>query len=261
MRTPMGLDSAVEFIKSQSHPPRREPGAVPIHRPTITISRQAGTGAHVLAAELVARLQPRAPRRSPPWTAFDRELVDKVLEDHDLPRRLAAYMPEDRVSEISDLMDELFGLHPPSWLLVRKTADTILHLAELGHVIVIGRGANVVTARLEHAFHVRLVGSLEARIEREREYRGLDPDAAAAYVHEQDLRRKRYLKKYYGKDIDDPLLYDLVINVDRVPHEEAARIVAEAVAPTPAELEPVGGRRGEHPGGAPPPRHLSATAR
>jgi hypothetical protein len=77
---------------------------------------------------------------------FDRNLVDKVLEDHDLPAQLARFMPEDRASELSNIMDGLFGLHPHSETLVRKTAETILHLAELGNVVVIGRGSNIVTA-------------------------------------------------------------------------------------------------------------------
>jgi len=38
-------------------------------------------------------------------------------------------------------------------------AETILHLAEQGNVILIGRGANLVTRELQHVFHVRLVGS------------------------------------------------------------------------------------------------------
>ena len=80
--------------------------------------------------------------------------MEKVLEDHSLPNRLARFMPEDRISEISDTMDELFGLHPPSWTLVRQTADTILHLAELGNVIVIGRGAAVITRKLDYVFNV-----------------------------------------------------------------------------------------------------------
>ena len=89
-----------------------------------------------MAQELVGRLQARDPKASPPWTVFDRNLVAEVLQEHHLPERLAGSMPEDRVSEIADTLDELFGLRPSSWTLVRKTADTILHLAEIGNVIV-----------------------------------------------------------------------------------------------------------------------------
>ena len=132
---------------SSSQPPdkRAFPPEKNVRKRAITISRQSGCGAHAVAEKLAAWLQARSPKDAPPWTVFDRNLVEKVLEDHNLPQRLAKFMPEDRVSEMADTMDELFGLHPPSWTLVRQAADTILHLAELGNVILIGRGANVIT--------------------------------------------------------------------------------------------------------------------
>ena len=89
----------------------------------ITISRQAGSGAHVVAESLVAGLQARDPQASPPWTMFDRDLVERVLKDHKLPERLAEFMPEDRVSGIADTIDELLGVHPPGgrWFARRPT--------------------------------------------------------------------------------------------------------------------------------------------
>lgn len=220
---------------------RRESRATRIHRPVITISRQAGSGSHVVAQELVARLQKRDPNASPPWTVFDRNLVERVLQEHDLPERMAEYMPEDRVSRIADTIDELFGLHPSTWTLVRKTADTILRLAEIGNVIVIGRGANILTDRLAFAFHVRLIGSERRRIEHVQDYLHLGPQAAADYVRATDQGRRRYVTKYYGRDIDDPLLYHLVINTDRVPYAEAARMIADAVPVHRSGSRPVAG--------------------
>jgi hypothetical protein len=231
MKASIGVESALSFIKSQSRPPIRRPSGPGHPRRAVMISRQAGAGSHVVAEALVARLSALAPEGSPPWTVFDRNLVEKVLEDHDLPNELARFMPEDRVLEISDTLDGLFGLRPSSWSLVRKTADTILHLAEFGNVVVIGRGANVITSKLDYALHIRLVGSLDRRIEHVREYKHLGRGAAIEYVQDEDVGRKRYVKKYYGQDIDDPLLYDMVINTDRVPYEEASRIIAEAVYP------------------------------
>ena len=35
--------------------------------------------------------------------------------------------------------------------------------------------------------------------------------------------------KYYRKDIDDPLLYHLVVNTDRVTYEETARLIIGAM--------------------------------
>ncbi len=223
-------EHCLEYINAQVQTPREvaPENAVPRWR-AVTISRQAGAGAHVVAEELIAMLQGRVPAGAPPWTIFDRNLVERVLEDHDLPARLAKFMPEDRMSNVSDTLDELFGLHPSTWTLVRKTADTILHLAELGNVVIIGRGANIITKNLDSAFHVRLVGSETKRIEHLRDYKHLSLGAASLYLRDEDLGRRRYVKKYYAEDIDDPILYHLVINTDLLSYGEAARTIAEAV--------------------------------
>ncbi len=230
MSGPIGFDRALEFINSQTQQVRSSAVAAMTHRPVITISRQAGSGSHEVAEQLIALLHASALPDKPPWAVFDRDLVKKVFEDHELPDRLAEVMPEDRVSEMSDTLDQLFGLRPSSWVLVRKTADTILHLAELGNVVIIGRAANVITGTLDHAFHVRLVGSLPDRVEHVMEYAGLSRPQAEGYVRQHDLGRKRYLRKYYGVDIDDPLGYHLVINTDRMSYAEAASTIAGAVA-------------------------------
>jgi cytidylate kinase len=231
MNTEIGLERCLSFINCQMNPPQAPlPGYRNGERPpAITISRQAGSGAHSVAEKLMEMLQARSPAGSCPWAVFDRNLVEKVLEDHHLPNRLAKFMPEDRISELSDTMDELFGLHPPSWTLVRKSAETVLHLAELGSVILIGRAAHIITSRLDNVFHVRLVGSLEVRVRRMQEAHQLSAKKALEMVQKEDLGRKRYLKKYFGKDIDDPLLYHAVLNTDKIPCEEAARLIADAV--------------------------------
>jgi cytidylate kinase len=198
-------------------------------RRAVTISRQTGSGAHSVAEKLAACLQAHTPKDARPWTVFDRNLVEKVLEDHNLPQRLARFMPEDRVSEIANTMDELFGLHPPSWTLVRQTTETILHLAELGNVILIGRGATVITSKLDYVFHVRLVGSLETRIVRIQELHRLDKAAALKLIRREDRGRRRYLKTHFNTDIEDPLLYHLVINTDLVSNENAAQLIADAM--------------------------------
>jgi len=195
----------------------------------VTISRQTGSGAHVVGEELAKHLQAHSPKDAPPWTLFDRNLVEKVLEEHHLPERMAKFLAEDRISELQDTMDELFGLHPPSWTLVRQTADTILHLVELGRVIIIGRGGGIITRNLDYVFHVRLVGSLERRLEYVQEYYKMGKEEALELIQQEDRGRRRYLKKYFDLEIDDPLLYHVVINTDLVPHKLAARMIGDAL--------------------------------
>lgn len=240
MNPQIGLQNCLSFINCQLQPPRypvRAHREVPRRR-AITISRQSGSGGHVVAQKALEILQARTLKDECPWTVFDRNLVEKALEDHHLPKRLARFMPEDRILEISDTMDELFGLHPSSWTLVHKTADTILRLAELGHVIIIGRGANVITSRLDYVFHVRLVGSLEKRVHYMEELNHSTYESALELVRHEDLGRERYLRKYFHKDINDPLLYHLIINTDFVSFDEAATMITQAVEKEPVSAQP-----------------------
>jgi hypothetical protein len=222
------LERCQTFINCQLQPNEGTYSSMHPKR-AVTISRQAGCGAHFIGEKLAGLLQAAGPKDAPPWTVMDRNVVEKALEDHHLPARLAKFMPEDRITEFSDTLDELFGLHPPSWLLVRKTAETILQLAELGNVILIGRGANVITRRMSHVFHVRLIGSVAKRSELLQKFDHLSAKEALALIERQDLGRKRFLRKYFNADIDDPLLYHLVINTDLIPLEMVAGIISHAI--------------------------------
>jgi cytidylate kinase len=198
-------------------------------RASVTISRQTGAGGISVAERLAERLQVYKLPGECPWTVFHKNLVARVLEDHHLPGRLAQFMPEDRVSYIADALEELLGLHPSSWKLIHQTAETILQLAELGSVILVGRGANVITAKLNHVFHVRLVGSMDRRLERVETMHRITGAAARRFINREDAGRKRYLRKYFDRDIDDPQLYHLVINTDWLTIDEAAGLITGAV--------------------------------
>jgi cytidylate kinase len=124
-----------------------------------------------------------------------------------------------------DVIEDLFSLHPPTETLVRRTAETILRLAALGHAILVGRGASVITESLPGMLHIRLGASLEHRVANVMEFEQLDRKAALRRIKQEEGGRRRYLIRYYGKDITDPLLYHFVINTDRVSLPEAVKMV------------------------------------
>jgi cytidylate kinase len=215
------------FISTQVHWP--EGRAEKSGRRAVTISRQAGCGALAVAEILARYLQTHAAGDACPWTVFDRNLIDKVLEDHGLPAYLAKYLPEDRVSEFADIITDVFGVQPSSKTVVQKTAETVLKLAGAGNVILIGRGANMVTARSPQVLHVRLVAPLEKRIEHCVAAYHMTEAEARKFCPTQDRARRRYLKKYFHADVEDPLLYQIIINTGLVSYADAARIIGDAV--------------------------------
>lgn len=164
-----------------------------------------------------------------PWTIFDQNLVEKVLEDHKIQERITDFMEEGHKSMLKDAVEVWIGSSPSSWTVVQWINATILRLAEAGNVIIIGRGATVIASKVETAFHVRLIASLENRIERVEQTHCLDRKAAIGYIKKKDEGRRRYLKENFDADIDNPFLYHLTINMDTVRFDEAAALIGEEV--------------------------------
>ena len=209
--------------------PDGPPKARQKRRPVVTVSRQTGAGGRSFGEALCGWLEKNQPKGKGPWVLVDKELVDKILEDDALPERLASWSPEDHLSGVSFVIEELLGLHHATWRPIQETTETILRLAEMGNVVLVGRGANVILAHRPQTFHVRLVASTESRVENIAELRGLSKKKALAYVEAEDKARQRFIRRYFQVDVNDPLLYNLVVNVDRTPLDEAARIVGDAV--------------------------------
>jgi cytidylate kinase len=187
-----------------------------------------GSGGRTVASKLAEYLDPHTPYGTH-WTIFDQGLIKKVLEEHCVSVRWADRLPERSQSLLQGVMRKLRGKQPSPAKIVEQTVETIWHLAEGGHVILVGRGANVITARLPNVFHVRLVGSLETRLERLEEVYDFDRHAATEFLKTQDGAKKQYLKEYFGEDIDDPQLYHLMVNTDRISYGEAAKLIGDAV--------------------------------
>ena len=216
------------YVLSQHRRRPERPVAMPGPlRPAITFSHQAGAGAQDIAALVAQRLEQAGFRGLHPWTVWDRQLIEKTLEEHRWTKQLAEKITEERRFFVDELMDELLNLRPPSWVFVPQVAETALRLATAGHVILIGHGATVITADLPNVFHVRLVGSLPRRIERVRQQRQLTPEAAARFIRKKDRGRTRYVRTHFHARLGDELLYDLVLNTDRISDDHAAAIIVE----------------------------------
>jgi hypothetical protein len=227
MKSPHGLEQCLSFIHCNLQPGTAPPPdeRTRVRFRAVTISRQTGAGAHEVADRLGPLLARHSLTPAGPWQIYDRELVEQVLVEHHLPGRLAKFMPEDGVSAMTDTMDELFGLHPPTWTLVSKTEATIRRLVERGNVVIIGRAASAITSELPYVFHLRLVRGFAQRVQYIRERQHLSETEARDFVRREDAARARYLRRYFDREIEDPLLYHVVLNTDRLSFDEAAELI------------------------------------
>ena len=208
---------------------RQDAADEPLLNPAITFSYQTGVGMREIAGHLARALHANEPHDGREWMIFDQQLIEKALDENFMPRELAGKIAEDKRLFLDELVDDLFGLCPPSWVLVPQVVQTILRLAVGGHAILIGHGVTIVTARLPNVYHVRLTGSLSRRIARLQQLRSLTPKEAAQYVREKDRGRERYVKAHFHARLDDEKHYDLVLNTDRLSANDAAALIAEGL--------------------------------
>ena len=224
------FDSCKSYISAQAEHPAHKTRLL---LPAVTISREAGAGAVSIAKLVTAGMEQRVKTPEYPWAIFDRNLVERVLEDHALPKRIKQFMPEDAIPEFRSAIEEFLGLHPGKWKLFEHTTETILRLANAGNCILIGHGSSIITRHLKRVFHVRLVGPAEQRVLHCEEFFQLTHREALVFVAHADAARKRFIRQHFHCNIDDPLHYDLIINTGRVSFEVAAELIMHGLMKMP----------------------------
>jgi len=198
-------------------------------RAAVTISRQDFSGSHEIAELMIRELDADSELGRRNWALFDRDLVLKILEDHDLPKSIARYMPEDKDRDVSGLINELVGLHPSLWQLFHYTCDTIHKLAKKGNVILIGRGAHIIARDIPHVMHVRIVAPLEQRVQRAAKLLQISTGEAERKVHQEDQARAAFVRSHFDEALDNTFAYHLTINTGRTSLKAAASIICTAL--------------------------------
>jgi len=227
METHPSIDKAKAYFDLQlSRPPGERHVAV---GPFVTISRESGTGGGALGEEIARRLNHMLSVDEPTWTIFDRNLVTRMLEDNHLSASLARYLPENKVSEIESSVGEIIGLHPSIWTMVHQTNSLMRRLAAMGNAILVGRGANIVTAGSPHGLHLRLIAPTEQRGRRTANIMGLSHEQALAFNRKADHARRDYVRSFFNTEIDDPSTYDLVVNMEFFTTDTAADLVVSVL--------------------------------
>ncbi len=222
------LNALNEFIKSASAP--GSAGSSMNKFPFITISRQTGAGGHSLAEAVLSEMKRKPSPLFDGWRVLDQELCAGVLEDPKLKVPLDSLLKEKFVKEMEDYLSQMLSGTSPQIAVFHKTAKLIRAFAAAGKVIVVGRAGSLLTRNLPLGIHVRLVASLEARVNRMMRQFRLGRAEAEKQVKEQDASRALMVRSYFnGKDINDPLLYDAVWNTDSVSIPEIASVLARMV--------------------------------
>ncbi len=101
--------------------------------------------------------------------------------------------------------------------------------ARTGSVIYQGLAGHLLLGSGRHILRTRLIAPMDFRIRMVHERLNYTRDEAIAYIQKMDDQRRRWSNFLYGVDWGDPILYDLVLNLDQMTLETACHIITSAV--------------------------------
>ncbi len=196
--------------------------------PFITISREYGCGGYDIAKRLVEIFNDEL-KQTPQWAAYNRELLDKVMDDMGLSSSLAETLTGTARSGLTNLLQTSFSSFPTQVSVHKKLAETIAILALNGNVVIVGRGSNIITRSIKNGYNVRLVAPLNWRAEQIVKKMNISKQDAQKLIAEKTKQRDTYLKEFLKFDVADPHNYQLMINNADHTVDQAARIIIESM--------------------------------
>lgn len=194
----------------------------------ITISHQLGSGGDEIARCVAERLG---------YECVGAEILAEAAHAHGLAEDRMTWLGEAKPA----FLDRL-GAEALMYIAVMQNA--VLDAALRNDVVIIGRGgqwllrdvAHVIRVRVMAPFHerARRLGGLVSPSVSGRGARGMGSHAIDQLLRRDDADKRGRMRYLYDCDLDDPLLYDLVIANSRGDFEGAA----EAIALLARRLEP-----------------------
>jgi len=189
----------------------------------ITISRQLGSGGEQIAEILSELLK---------WQIYDHEILDYMAENMDVHVKALESVDERTISWINDWLAPLFssksGEHVEQMSYYKHLGKVLLVIAKHGRAIIIGRSAGQILPR-EKGLSVRVVAPFELRCSRYAKEKNISVEEAAELVRTSDKRQTGFMKELLQKDIDEPIWYDIVINMEKLAPKSAAKLIGRTL--------------------------------
>jgi cytidylate kinase len=112
----------------------------------------------------------------------------------------------------------------------------LLEYARQGNLAYLGYSGHLLVEGIAHFVRVRLLAPLDLRVRMTMGRLGCDRGAAEDYIRKADEERLRWARFMYGKNIRDPSLYDLCVNIERMSIPTVCSMLTHAVQEK--ELQP-----------------------
>ncbi len=200
------------------------------HMRAITISREYGSGGGEIANRLASHLG---------WQLIDHEIVERVASEMGTSIEEAEAYDERTEGILARTFKNLQFLEPaymagasPEAFLRNeetylKTVSRIVHAAAAqGHVVIVGRGSQVLLAQQRDVLHVRIIAPFEKRVVYVMKREGIDQAAAESRIKMKDHDRMKHLETAFRRKPEDVHLYDIILSTSFLDLDSAVEIIS-----------------------------------
>lgn len=184
----------------------------------VCISRQVGTHGEEVAERVGGALE---------WPVFGRQVLEAMAGDDEQRRRVYASMDERELSWWEETLRSLMEGDFVRNDYYHRLCETLLSLAGQANSVFLGRGADLILPR-DRGFRVRLVAPEADRVRSFAATLGLPPRKAESEMERIEQERARFFQRHFGVDPDDPMRYDITINLARFSLDQAAEMILQA---------------------------------
>ncbi|MBW2605700.1 MAG: cytidylate kinase-like family protein [Deltaproteobacteria bacterium] len=109
------------------------------------------------------------------------------------------------------------------------TKKLVENVYEAGNVIILGWGSQCLLREKPDTLHVRLIKDNDLKLQKLMQAENLSHKAAKDFIDREEGDLKAYIKHYFNKDWNDAHLYDLVIDMGKIPVERAVDMICDNV--------------------------------
>lgn len=181
--------------------------------PTLLISRGSMSGGQIIAQCLSNTLGFRCVTRE--------DLLPLVNRHGELATKVTA-----SIEEATRNYAKFSELRRPYKILVRLA---LLEYARQDNLAYFGYSGHFLVEGISHFIRVRLMAPLELRVKTTVDRLHCTEAEARDYIDRSDVERAHWARFMYGKNISDPLLYDLCINMERISSSGVCSLLINAV--------------------------------
>ncbi|MBW1695648.1 MAG: cytidylate kinase-like family protein [Deltaproteobacteria bacterium] len=183
--------------------------------PLITISSSAGSGGKIIGQRVAEFLN-----------------IDLYDDDRLQQAAIAMGIPEHDLKSLDEkapgFFDRILTRKPELYLDLMEAV--IYDVARKGSGVILGHGSQILLRDFGCALHVFIHATETSRVKRIMEQKGLSKEAAEKLIRKSDHQQKGFFRFAFQMQWNDPSLYDLIINTEKISTDSAVKLIVDTAS-------------------------------